>query len=49
MSPSGRAGNIRLDKLNTSDDVLNLIRETAKTKEGRINYQKPRSAARQRP
>lgn len=35
-----RAGNIRLDKLNTSDDVLNLIRETSKVHSARINAQR---------
>jgi N12 class adenine-specific DNA methylase len=34
------AANIRLDKLNTSEDVLNLIRETAKVNAARINAQR---------
>jgi hypothetical protein len=38
--PGEKAGNIRLDKLNTSDEVLDLIRDTAKTHEGRIEDQR---------
>ncbi len=35
-----RAANIRLDKLNTSEDVLNLIRQTAKQHAARIAAQR---------
>jgi N12 class adenine-specific DNA methylase len=38
--PGEKAINIRLDKLNSPDDVIDLIRQTAKSQAGRIHYQR---------
>lgn len=38
--PGEKAINIRLDKLNSPEDVIDLIRQTAKTNKGRIQYQR---------
>lgn len=38
--PGEKAINIRLDKLNSPDDVIDLIRQTAKESRGRIQFQR---------